>query len=246
MREWQELSWQEYESANNKEYAVLPLGAVEQHGPHMKLGTDNFLAEGVAKLLSEKINGILLPTINYGQVWSLKRFPGSLSLSTDTLKSIIKDIAKGVKFQGIKYLIVVNSHIGNMTAVKEASREIYDEIGFRVIYFTYPGINEISNDICQSPKSNPSIIHACEIETSLMLYIDSSKVDMNKAVIEYPDYPPGFDETPMYWDEISSYGVFGDAKAATCEKGEKIIKSVLENMINIVKDISRRDKYVQQ
>lgn len=246
MNEWQELSWQEYELVENKKYAILPLGALEQHGPHMKLGTDNFLAEGVARLLSEKIKGILLPTINYGQVWSLKRFPGSLSLSTETLKAIIKDIARGVKFQGVQYLIIVNSHIGNMTAVKEAAREIYDEIGFRVIYFTYPGINEIAKNVCQSPKSHPSIIHACEIETSMMLYVDNTKVDMNKAVTEYPEYPPGFDETPIYWDEVSSFGVFGDAKAATRQKGEQIINSVLDNMITIIENITRRDESAKQ
>lgn len=65
--------------------AILPIGAVEAHGPHLPLGTDNFLAERLSEKLAERLNAFVLPTLPYGQVWSLKNFPGSINISNESL-----------------------------------------------------------------------------------------------------------------------------------------------------------------
>ncbi len=72
------------EKINQSNVAILPIGAVEAHGPHLPLGTDNLLAERLAAKLAERVNGLVLPTLPYGQVWSLRNFPGSINISNNS------------------------------------------------------------------------------------------------------------------------------------------------------------------
>ncbi|MCK9907432.1 creatininase family protein, partial [Frankia sp. Cpl3] len=75
---------------------------VEAHGPHLPLGTDNFLAERLSERLAQRTNGLLLPTLPYGQVWSLKNFPGSINVSNESLISILYDIGESLFHQGFR------------------------------------------------------------------------------------------------------------------------------------------------
>jgi creatinine amidohydrolase len=68
--------------------AILPIGALEAHGPHLPVGTDNLLAQAIAERVAEQLGGVLLPLLPYGQVWSLQDFPGSLSVSNEILSRI--------------------------------------------------------------------------------------------------------------------------------------------------------------
>lgn len=84
------------EQINHSKIAILPIGAVEAHGPHLPLGTDNLLAERLSKKLADRVNGLVLPTLPYGQVWSLRNFPGSITVSNDSLIRIIVDIGESL------------------------------------------------------------------------------------------------------------------------------------------------------
>ena len=91
----------------------------------------------------------------------------------------------------------------------------------------YPGLSTIIPQVNEAPQSHPAIMHSDEIETSIMLHLREQCVQMDKAVREYPIYPAHFDNAPVRWDTVSSTGVFGDATAATADKGERVVEHVV-------------------
>lgn len=216
--------------------AILPMGAVEAHGPHLPVGTDNYLAEGMAKKVAEKLDALLLPTFSYGQVWSLRNVPPSINVSNTHLIGVLTDIGKSLYKAGICYFVIINCHVGNMVAIKEAARKLYDEHrDMKVFYFMYPGTAEIIEEIRESKPMPGGYFHACEIETSYMLYLAPEYVQMDKAIDEFPDLPEDFQYTPTPWDQITDTVVLGSATLATREKGQKIIDKAIDTIVNILK-----------
>ena len=213
----------------------LPLGAVEVHGAHLPLGTDTILAEEITKLAAKKISGsLILPAIPYGQVWSLRDFPGSIDIGNDTLIHFIADIGKSLDRAGAKKLAIINTHLGNMVAIKEAARILFRDCSIKVYYFTYPGSEKIIEQVCESKRPHKTYVHACEIETSYMLYLSKDKVNMKKAIINYPEFTPDFDNSPVPWSRVLKTAVMGDATKATVEKGKAIIDAVVNNIVDII------------
>lgn len=218
--------------------AILPLGAVEVHGNHLPLGTDAYLAEALARKVEERLGSkacTVLPVLPYGQVWSLGKAPGSISISNHVLKELIEDIGKGLWQAGILKLAVINTHLGNEAAVKAAARSLYGQCPIKVYSFTYPGAEEISRKVCTAPPPRKGYFHACEIETSYMLYACPDKVDMDKAVCRYPDFPVDAGCTPTPWTDFMDTAVLGDATQATAQKGQEILEGVVERICSILK-----------
>ncbi|EGG34861.1 creatininase family protein [Paenibacillus sp. HGF5] len=215
--------------------AILPIGAVEAHGPHLPLGTDNLLASRLADKLAERTDSFVLPTLPYGQVWSLRNFPGSINVSNEALIRLLADIGESIYHQGFRLFIMVNGHLGNAVAMKEAARILYERVPeLKVFYFFYPGTKEITAEVREASAAHGSYMHADEIETSYMLYLAGEYVDMSKAIDGAPQIPIEADFTPTPWEEMTASAVLGDATLATREKGERIIERSLEVMADMV------------
>jgi creatinine amidohydrolase len=212
--------------------AVLPLGAVEAHGDHLPLGTDNFLAERLAHryVAALPVAAVLLPVLPFGPMWSTERFPGSLPIGRATLVQILLDLARGLARQGMRVLAVVNGHYGNREAMTDAARTLHDE-GLHLLGFTYPGGDAEAARVRETPVARPGYMHACEIETSFMLALAPEFVALDAAVANYPAFPQSFDVLPERWDAFSAAPVLGDPRAATAEKGEAILAVVLARML---------------
>ncbi|EQB37950.1 hypothetical protein M948_05115 [Virgibacillus sp. CM-4] len=230
-----ENSFEIKEKMNQSQIAILPIGAVEAHGPHLPLGTDNFLAERLSQKLAERVKAFVLPTLPYGQIWSLRNFPGSINVSNNSLISFLVDIGESLYKQGFRTFAMVNGHLGNQTALKEAARVLYESCPeMRVFYFFYPGMNKAAAEVRENNSTHNTYFHACEIETSYMLYLAPEFVDMDKALTDIPNIPMHADSTPTPWEEFTETAVLGDASLATKEKGEYIIETALENMVKII------------
>ncbi|KKI90876.1 creatinine amidohydrolase [Bacillus sp. SA1-12] len=230
-----ENSFEVKEKINKSKIAILPIGAVEAHGPHLPLGTDNFLAERVSEKVAEKTGAYVLPTMPYGQVWSLKNFPGSINISNETLISLLVDMGKSLYEQGFRVFAMINGHLGNAVALKEAARKLFQQFpDFKILYLFYPGTKKITEEVRETISSHATYFHACEIETSYMLYLAEEYVDMSKAITDIPSIPLSADATPTPWEEFTSSAVLGDAKLATKEKGKRIIDVAIENMVNLI------------
>jgi creatinine amidohydrolase len=232
---WASLRWPEVPDATRaRPVALLPFGAVEEHGPHLPLGTDIDLADALADRICAAAGLIRLPTMPYGQVWSLANFPGSLSVRDEILTGLVTDLADGLRRGGVTGLVLFTAHLGNVAALRTASRALADAGGLPAIVLAYPGMDQVAESVSSSPRSHPSIMHADELETSVMLALHPHSVDMDRAVAEYPEYPPDFGTTPIRWDELSRSGVFGDATAATAGKGEKIVAHVVATACQLI------------
>ncbi|MCM3693548.1 creatininase family protein [Neobacillus niacini] len=230
-----ENSFEVKEKIQESRVAILPIGAVEAHGPHLPLGTDNFLAERLSNRVAEKTGAFVLPTLPYGQVWSLKNFPGSINISNESLISFIVDIGISLYEQGFRVFAMINGHLGNAVAMKEAARKLYSQFpDFEILYLFYPGVKKVTEEVRETKSSHASYFHACEIETSYMLYLAEEYVDMDKAISDIPTIPMSADVTPTPWEEFTKSAVLGDASIATKEKGEKIIEVAIENMIKLI------------
>jgi creatinine amidohydrolase len=234
--QFQEQNSYEIKSVIEKsKVAILPVGAVEAHGPHLPLGTDNYLAEEVSKKLADSIDGIVLPSLPYGQVWSLSDFPGSLTISNQTLTNIIVEIGESLFHQGFRILAIVNGHYGNSVALKEASRVLYEKYPkLKVFVMFYPGTKEVISEVRESKPVHDSYFHACELETSYMLYLAGERVQMERAINDSPSIPDTADVTPTRWSAFTKTAVLGDATVASREKGEKIISVALRNMTQMI------------
>jgi len=238
-----ENSYEIKERIVQKQVAILPVGAVEAHGPHLPLGTDNVLAERMAAKLAERIDGYVLPTLPYGQVWSLRSFPGSLSVSNEALSMLLCDIGESLHHQGFRVFVMMNGHLGNATALKEAARRLYEKVPeLKTYYFFYPGAKAVAARVRESGPVHGAYFHACEIETSYMLYLAGELVDMSRAICDIPAIGEEADCTPTPWETFTDSAVLGDATLATREKGEAILEASLNVMAEIVSKAKGKDR----
>ena len=214
--------------------AVLPVGAVEQHGAHLPLLTDTQLASGVARRVAEGVDALLLPAIAYGDAWTAEDWPGTLSLSPDTLRATVTDIGMGLKRMGVKGLVTVNGHFGNREPIALAARSLH-EAGFPLLHLDYPKLDAIAAETVESKPAGPGFYHADEVETSMLLALEAGAVRMERAAPEYPEFPPLFGSTPMSLASFNRSGVFGDPRPATAEKGEKIIAAIVAESLRLVR-----------
>lgn len=233
-----ELNQEKAASATTKNVvALLPMGATEVHGNHLPLGTDSFLAqaltEKVEKALGEE-NCLVLPCLPYGQVWSLRATAGTVDVPDCVLTPFLVNIAMSMYRAGIRKFAFINAHVGNYPAIKAAMREVWAQCDMKLYAFNYPGAEKVISQVCETKRPHGAYFHACEIETSYMLYLCPDKVDMSKAICQYPEFPKTFDVTPTPWTEIMTTAVLGDATAATAEKGKKILDEVVSNIVNLL------------
>lgn len=214
--------------------AILAIGAQEQHGPHAPLATDTIMAEGLALRLSETTGTLLLPSIPYGDAWNNSRFPGTISLSFNTVKSIISDIISALKNSGVKGLVIVNGHYGNRAPIEIACQELEKQFHFPVLMLNYPGMERLAAEICESKPAAFSFYHADEFETSIVLALRPEAVNMKEAAAVYPEFPPAFGSEQIYLDSFNPSGVFGDPRKSTAEKGEKLLEGLTDEAMKIV------------
>jgi creatinine amidohydrolase len=230
-----ENSYEVKEKIEKSKIAILPIGAVEAHGPHLPLGTDNLLAERLSERVAEKTGAFVLPTLPYGQVWSLKNFPGSINISNESLISLLVDMGISLYEQGFRVFAIINGHLGNAVALKEAARKLYQKFPeFKILYLFYPGTKKVIEEVRETESSHATYFHACEIETSYMLYLAEEYVEMEKAISDIPEIPISADVTPTPWEEFTNSAVLGDAKLATKQKGKIIIETAIEQIVNLI------------
>ncbi len=214
---------------------ILPFGALEQHGPHLPLATDTIMADGLARRIAAAVDGILLPPIGYGQTSDNAAFPGTLTLSFDTVRAIAKDIAGALAGHGAGGIVIVNGDFGNQAPLRQAAREITEHNGIGVLVVNYPGMADIAKELCTTEPAGLGLYHAEEFETSMVLALEPDDVRMDLAVAEYPVYPPTFPAVLTGLDKLSRSGVFGDPRPATAELGGRLMDRLTAEAVALVR-----------
>lgn len=219
--------------ASGRRLAVVAVGALEAHGPHLPLSTDTIVAERIAREIASRCEGALLPAVAYGETWATSGYPGTISLSPDTVRAIALDLARGATASGLDRVVVVNGDFGNRLPLAAAARELAAE-GVRLLVLDHPGLAEAADAVRETPAAAPGMNHAEEIETSMVLAAEPSLVRTELAAPEYPEFPADFGTRPVRLHEIGVTGVFGDPRAADADKGERLFAAVVEAAVPLV------------
>lgn len=245
------LTWKEIEQMPDKNNVVIiqPVGAIEQHGPHLPVAVDSAISLGVLgkalKQLDSSIPAYALPCLYYGKSNEHHGFPGTISLSANTLLSVIKEMADSVYQSGFRKLVLMNSHGGQPQIMEIAARDLHQQHPDFAIFpfFTWCVPHNVGDLL--TPQEQEYGIHAGDVETSIMLSLLPEQVQMEQAVKEYPQGLPQDSllnmegKLPFAWitKELTKSGVMGDATVATKEKGDRILQSVADGWVQVIRDI---------
>ena len=143
-----EMKWPEFkEFVKKTDYALLPVAALEQHGPHLPFGSDVYIANGIAERVAEKTGALLMETLCYTPSFSLRYFPGTIHVSDENLVRVILDIVESMYRHGIKTIYVLVGHVGAAAACKEAERKLLLNSEARIVNLVMAGMNEATSRI---------------------------------------------------------------------------------------------------
>ena len=231
-----EMKWPEFEEfVKRVDFAILPVAAIEQHGPHLPFSCDVIIAEHLTERIAQETGALLMAPLVYTPSFSLRFYPGTAHISDTTFNQTLVEIAESMHGHGIKSLYIFIGHIGAAAACKEAERKlILKGSEARIVTLRLPGIYEAMDKFCTSERWHSIYVHAEEFETSCVLALRPDLVDMSKAVREYPDIDPLFGSISIPWSDFCKSGVIGDATVASAEKGHAVLDFMIGKSVALI------------
>ena len=232
----EDLTWQEAEKVLTPEtIVVIPIGAEsKEHGPHLKLKNDWLMAEYLKREVLRRSNVVVAPTVNYHYYPAFVEYPGSTTLRLETARDLMVDICKSLARYGPKRFYALNTGVSTARPL-QMSAELLAKDGITMRFTNLLKVNEAAEKQVQQEEGGT---HADEIETSMMLAIDPSSVDMKKAVKDYhPSGKGGLSRDPNGTGDYSASGVFGDPTLATRKKGEILLRGLVEGILKDIEDL---------
>lgn len=233
--------------------AVLPVAAIEQHGPHLPVSVDATLLQGVIDaalpLLPEDLPVLFLPPQNLGLSSEHTAYPGTLSLSPTTVMALWTEVGLAVARTGIRKLLLLNGHGGQVSVMDIVARELRgqaDMLVYSASWFSLPLPEAVAGQF--SAHEHRFGIHAGDIETSMMLHLAPHTVDMAQAqhfassaqhrAAHYPLLGNGR-SAKLGW-HIQDYhpqGAVGNAAAATVDKGQSVVQAAAQQLVVLLQEM---------
>jgi creatinine amidohydrolase len=248
MRDITRLTWMEIRDLEKRNAAlVLPVGALEQHGPHLPVVTDLLLAERFLDLALERlpdtVNIWRLPALSFGKSNEHTGYPGTFSLSASTLMSAVRDIARGAKDAGFRRLVLLNSHGGNRAVLDMMARDIRAEFGL-MVFSVFPPV--LAPDPLETTDLEKKFgIHAGDWETSVMLALAPELVKMDLANSSFPAFTSEHltlttSGSSVAWltRDWNVTGTWGDATVASAERGQARLEPVVAKLAKVLEEIA--------
>jgi creatinine amidohydrolase len=242
-----EMTWPEVgEAAAAGRVVLQPTAAIEQHGPHLPVDTDNLvvtrLCEEAAARYPDEF--VVSPCVPFGFNDHNMEFPGTISISPETLLAFYVDLGKSLVTNGFQRILWVNGHGSNDTVVQLAARRVNNETpGWSAVTGQYYLGSAVDRRQSIRTSGPGGVCHACEFETSFYLHLRGDLVQADKIVDEQTQGHPPFDDhdwhgTPTarfmdWWSQRSRSGVEGAPSHATAEKGRRLFEGCVELLIEI-------------
>lgn len=234
----EDLTWLEAEKLLTPEtIVVIPIGAAaKEHGPHLKLKNDFILAEYLKQRVLGAANVVIAPTVNYHFYPAFMEYPGSTTLRLATARDLIIDICRSLARNGPRKFYVLNTGVSTAHALKP----VVESLAANGIVFHYTDLLKTLGPIEKEVSQQEGGTHADEIETSMILYMQPSAVDMSKAVKDYhPSGKRGLTRDPKGAGTYSPTGIWGDPTLATREKGEKVVEALVLALLEEIEALRR-------
>lgn len=247
------LTWTDIAAMSDPADVLIlqPIGAIEQHGPHLPLVVDSAIATMVLGQALEQLDTAIpaysLPPLYYGKSNEHWHFPGTITLSAQTLLAVIKEVAESLYRAGFRKFVLVNAHGGQPQVLEIAARDLHQ---------TYPDLMVFPLGLWSVPNCAGALfseleltlgIHAGASETSLMLALLPDQVRMDQAQAEYPQNLPDNSlltmegALPFAWvtRDLSSSGVLGDPTGSTAAQGHQLLDSLVAGWVRVLEDVYR-------
>ena len=251
-RFWRDLPWTAFEGLDPETtVAVLPVAAVEQHGPHLPVGVDAFINEGVlaAAMPLMPHSVLVLPTSQVGKSNEHLAFPGTLSFSAETLIRIWTELGEGVARAGIRKFVMLNSHGGQPQIMDIVARDLRVRLGMFAVAANLSGLNSVRD--CFTPLEGRHGIHGGSSETSQMMHLQPGMVEAAR----FENFAPasiGIEQAYRYlraegsavgfgWQtqDLHPSGACGDATDADAERGARVVASKAAGVAALLEEIIR-------
>jgi creatinine amidohydrolase len=242
-----QLSWLDYQSRIQQDQPpiLLPVGALEQHGPHLPLGTDGLLSASVAADAAARVGGLVAPTLSYGYKSQPKcgggqHFCGTTSVDAATLIGSVRDAVREFARHGVTRLVVVNGHYENQwfliegidLGLRDAGPGTQLEV-MRLEYWDFMTPDTLA-DVFPQGFPGFALEHAAVLETSMMLHYHPSLVRLDLIPDDGPaDFPP-YDMYPTRPDWVPASGVLSSAKGSSADKGRLLAQEVAMRMAQAI------------
>ncbi len=219
--------------------AIVPFGAIEQHGPHLPVEVDSLLGNEVALRTARKMAARAQPVVVLPMVWTgvsehHMSFGGTITLDLATYSALAEGICRSLVRHGFRRLVLLNGHGGNDNALRCIADDLTPKLGVPILQFTYwhPTAAEIASVL----ETQTQLLHACEAETAMTMALRPELVARDRIppasqAMEYVQ--PG----PYRWralGAVSSTGVIGNPAAATPDKGERLLEAISTKLSDIL------------
>lgn len=258
-RRYDELTSPEIdEAAEDGATIVVPVGATEDHGPHLPLDVDRRIVEAVCEpAVAARDDALLFPTIDHGYLPHHMDFPGGITIDWRTFVDYVIDVCVSLAHHGFERILLVNGHGSNHHLLELASRQVmlqYPDIHCAML--SWWEIDEVRETASAVREAGPQgSAHAGEMETSIYMHLYPERVDTDAAPRDV-DYPESRhfnnldlagqtrpeDSTPVtmlgWWSTISETGVLGDATVATPETGELLLEAAVEGLGSVLEEFA--------
>jgi creatinine amidohydrolase len=262
---YEKLTWPEINDAIELgKVCIVPCGAVEQHGPHLPLDVDLVCPTGIAQGAGREIPEamLVLPIIAYGYTGHVMDFPGTINTDYEHFIHQVLDVTKSLAYHGFKKIILLNGHGSNWPNLDIAARRTNLETDAECLPICWWSLLTVDRGFLPSWRESAfpgGCSHACELETSLYLYLDEGNV--RKDLIKSGTISFNAEQSPFNWVDLfaagpgtviswtSSYsetGVLGDAARGSAEKGRRAYEEAVKQLVRLVTWFKDRPKDQRQ
>ncbi len=240
----EEMTWEEYRDEVTRRIIILPVGSLEQHGPHLPLNVDVIIPTNFADIVADDLNAMVLPTISYGYKshptsGGGQLFPGTTSLDGNTLNNLILDILRETYRHGGRKFLVLNGHFENVAFITEAiDLFLRNSTEAKVVLLSW--WDQVTDEVVDELFAEAGFPgwdteHAGITETSLMQYFAPQLVREDAIIDDQSERIPTYSIFPPPEDIIPKSGVLYKATYASRQKGEKLAKQVAETIVQIAR-----------
>jgi creatinine amidohydrolase len=239
----EEMSWPEVAKlARQKKMVLIPVGAIEQHGPHLPLNCDLTAASEVSMRVARKIGAVVAPSIAPGVSTHHMPFPGTITLSTSTFIKVVKEYCASLASHGFMDIVLVNGHGGNSASLTIASSEAREELSPARVYHVN-WWEFIPRDL-GTAMSYEVGYHANGPETSWMMALRPKLVKMNLATREMPEASTNvrtsfnlYASTLRTFKDVTKSGVLGDATTGNAAEGRRYLDAAVKGIAQALKEL---------
>ncbi len=239
---WIELTTTEFEAARERagRVALIPVGSIETHGPHLPVGCDTLVVERVADLVAAEEPVVVLPVMAYTWSPQARRHPGAITIQSTHLVAMLEDLCDEIWRNGFTKIALLHGHGGNVPMDYLMPAHMVERGKPYAIYSIGPWAG-LDPEVLSRERQRAGIGHACHVETSSMLPVRPDLVKL--ANLEGEDISPrpgpqvGAAQTGIGWIEHFRYGVIGNPKLASRELGEELITGWAKGVVEIIRKI---------